>query len=156
MRKVALIGLVLLASLFSACQFVNTYIVVNASSKTVEVTYRIKSSESYRITGEIPSILPISQLDANVAWQPLPESRYKISSADRIVSLTLNAGEAFLLGRCSPAGGGSSGACRQGTLGIDSISIVGGKGDIYLTGEQAQSVFLPFKAKNNRYTLTYQ
>ena len=140
----------------SSCSSTNSFIVVNASRAALEVSYRVKPPNvpgaSTRMAERAPETLPVSQLNSEVAWQPLPASRYTIDADNRVVVLELNPDEAVLLTRCRPANDGSSGDCQPDDFSIAEIELAGTNGEMKLSGEQAHKIFVRNK---NTYTLTY-
>jgi hypothetical protein len=155
-QKVALALFVAGALLCSSCSFTNSFIVVNASRATLTVSYRVKPPNlpgaPTALADHAPEIKPVSQVGEQVAWQPLPSSRYKIDAGNRIITLTLNPDEALLLARCRPANGESTGDCEPDAFDVAEIGLVGANGEIKLVGEQAHKTFVRNK---NSYTLTY-
>ena len=155
-RYVGLLLLIAVTLLCSSCSFINSFIVANASRATLTVSYRVKPPNlpgaPIRLSDRAPETLPVSQLDAQVPWQPLASSRYKIDADNRIVTLTLNPDEALLLARCRPANDGSTGDCEPDAFDVAEIGLVGANGEITLAGEQAHKTFVRNK---NTYTLTY-
>jgi hypothetical protein len=154
-----ILGLGLIASaafLCSSCSFINSFIVINRSRAVVEVTYRMKPPNLPGATTSLsdrpPETLPVSQLERQVAWQPLPSSRYRLEPQNNLVVLTLNPDEALILIQCRPANGASTGDCEPDAFFIAEISIRGANGEIRASGEQAHKSFVRNK---NTYTLTY-
>jgi hypothetical protein len=155
-RGLALTLIAATALLCSSCSFINSFIVINRSTAVVEVTYRMKPPNLPGATTSLsdrpPETLPVSQLDAEVPWQPLPSSRYKLEPDKNLVVLTLNPNEALNLWQCRPANGASTGDCEPDAFAISEIGLRGVNGEIELTGEQAHKTFVRNK---NTYTLTY-
>jgi hypothetical protein len=155
-RHCALALIVALALLCSSCSFINNFIVVNGSRAVLEVTYRMKPPNLPNATTSVsnrpPDTLPVSQLDTDVPWQPLPSSRYKLEPHNNSVTLTLNPDEALLLTQCRPANGASTGDCEPDAFFIAEIGLRGANGEVKVTGEQAHKTFVRNK---NTYTLTY-
>src|SRR5688572_5981924 len=114
-RFIALVFLVFSALLCTSCSFINNFVVVNLSRLPLEISYHVKKPTDPRVPTRLyeraPETKPLSQVDQQVAWQPLPPSRYKIDADARIVVLTLNPDEALLLTQCRPANGKTSGDC---------------------------------------------
>lgn len=157
MRCIASILLMLFMLVFTACSYLNSFVVVNASDQALKVYYKIKQPNDPRMNGPLPNLAPFtkaaSQVHEQVAWQQLLVSRYQIDPDNRTVTLILMPGEALLLDRCRPANGQTRGDCEAATFSIEEIALVGTNGEINLKGEQAHKIF---KAEsNNVYTLTY-
>jgi len=151
------LGLIVgVALLCTGCSFINNFIVINGSGAVLEVTYRMKPANLPGATTSVsdrpPETLAVSQLDADVPWQPLPSSRYKLEPNNNTVVLTLNPDEALLLTQCRPANGASTGDCERDAFFILEIGLRGTNGEIKMTGEQAHKTFVRNK---NTYTLTY-
>jgi hypothetical protein len=155
-RVLALALIASTAFLCSSCSFGNSFIIVNGSTAVVEVSYRMKPPNLPGATTSLsdrpPETLPVSQLEAHVAWQPLPSSRYRLEPQNNLVVLTLNPDEALILTHCRPANRASTGDCEPEAFFIAEISIRGANGEIRVTGEQAHKSFIRNK---NTYTLTY-
>jgi hypothetical protein len=155
-RHRALVLIIAVALLCSSCSFSNSFIVVNRSRAVLEVTYRMKppnlAGATTSLSDRPPETLPVSQLDADVPWQPLPSSRYKLEPNNNVVILTLNPDEALLLTQCGPANGASTGDCKPDAFFIAEIGLRGANGEVKVTGEQAHKTFVRNK---NTYTLTY-
>ena len=155
-RGVLLALLLTLALSCLSCSVTNNFVVVNGSRAVLEVTYHVKKPTDPRAPTRLyeraPETKPRSQVGEQVAWQPLPSSRYKIDADNRRVVLTLNPDEALLLAQCRPANGASSGDCEPDTFEIDEIGLVGANGETTLRGEQARRGFVQ---NRNTYTLTY-
>ena len=155
-RQASLALLIAAALLCSSCSFINNFIVVNASRAGLTVTYRVKPPNipgaPTDLPDQSPRTKPVSQVDEDIAWQPLPSSRYKTDGQNRVVTLTLNPDEALLLTQCGPANNASTGDCEPDAFDIADIALMGANGEIKLTGEQAHKIFVRNK---NTYTLTY-
>ena len=155
-RHVTLVLLVAVALLCSSCSFINNFIVINGSRAVLEVTYRMKPPNLPGATTSVsdrpPETREVSQLDADVPWQPLRSSRYKLEPHNNTVVLTLNPGEALLLTQCRPANGASTGDCERDAFFILELGLRGTNGEIKITGEQAHKAFV---RNRNTYTLTY-
>lgn len=152
-------GLALIVStafVCSSCSFINSFIVINKSRAVVEVTYRMKRPKLPGATTSLPDqppeTLPMSQLDTQVPWQPLPSSRYRLDPNNNLVILTLNPDEALMLTRCRPANKASTGECEPDAFSISDITIRGVNGEVSATGQQVHKIFVQHK---NTYTLTY-
>jgi hypothetical protein len=155
-RNISLLLLAAAAILCSSCSFINSFIVINGSRTTLAVSYRVKPPNlpgaPTALSDRAPETLPVSQLDNEIPWQPLPSARYKIDADKRIVTLTLNPDEALILTRCRPAHDASTGDCEPDAFFIAELDLVGSNGEITLSGEQAHKTFVRNK---NTYTLTY-
>lgn len=155
-RFIALASLGFSALLCSSCSVTNNFIVVNVSRHPLEVSYHVKKPTDPRAPTRLyeraPETKPLSQVGQQVAWQPLPPSRYKIDADNRIVVLTLNPDEALLVTQCRPANGETSGDCELDDFDIDEIGLVGANGETKLKGAQAHKSFV---RNRNTYTLTY-
>jgi hypothetical protein len=155
-KRAALVFLLFCALFCSSCSFLNNFIVVNKSGLPLEVSYHVKKPTDPRAPTRLyeraPETKPLSQVDQQVAWQPLPSSRYEIDADNRIVVLTLNPNEALLVTQCRPANGETSGDCEPDDFDIDEIGLVGANGEAKLKGEQAHKSFV---RNRNTYTLTY-
>ena len=155
-RLIALVLLVFFALLCTSCSFTNNFVVVNLSRHPLEISYHVKKPTDPRMPTRLyeraPETKPLSQVDQQVAWQPLPPLRYKIDADARIVVLTLNPDEALLLTQCRPANGETSGDCEPDNFNIDEIGLVGTNGETKLKGAQAHKSFV---RNRNTYTLTY-
>jgi hypothetical protein len=155
-RSLLLFFLLTLALSCLSCSFTNNFVVVNGSRAVLEVSYHVKNPTDPRAPTRLyeraPETKPRSQIGEQVAWQPLPSSRYKIDSDNRVVVLKLNPDEALLLTQCRPANGASSGDCEPESFHIDEITLVGTNGETKLRGEQAHRSFV---RDRNTFTLTY-
>jgi hypothetical protein len=148
-RHVAMIVLLLLAVLLCpGCSFINDMVVINASGDTLKVTYRARER-----VNAAPRTKPASEVFETVAWQPLPDTRYKTDPDTHLTVLTLNHGEALLLTQCSPGNGQPDNGCTPEDFRIDEIVLVGANGEIKLTGDEARTAF-SLKSKHV-FTLTY-
>ena len=158
MRRTSLILLIPLTVVITACSFINEFIVVNASDHAIEVRYRLMKPTHPNAPKQLSDFdvhtKPAAQIHKDVAWQPLPSSRYKIDPDNYTVGLTLNPGEALLLIRCRPAGGSSQGDCAAEEFFVEEIALVGGNGEINLKGQQARKSFAA--ESRHTYTLTYR
>ena len=157
LKRGGLLSLLLALALTTAsCSFINIFVVVNASSATLQVRYHVKNPTDPRAPSRLYEEAPLtktrSQLDAEVEWKPLPSSRYQIDADSRIVVLTLDPDEALFLTECRPANTAASGDCESEEFKIDEIRLLGANGEIDLTGEQAHKSFVRNK---HTYTLTY-
>jgi hypothetical protein len=143
--------LLLIVLCCAGCSFINSFHVINASDKVIEVRYKEKlPAPGSKMPDIPPSILPVS----GAALEPLPSSRYKIDADNWAVVLTLNPGETLLLTQCQPPGGGSTGDCGEEAFDVEELDVVGGNGEISLKGVQVHKSFI--NQSNNRYTLTYR
>jgi hypothetical protein len=157
LKRNMVLSLVLCAAFVcSSCSFINSFIVVNGSRATLTVMYRVKPPNlpgaPTALSDRPPETLPVSQLDNEAPWQPLPSTRYKIDANNRIVTLTLNPNEALILARCRPANDASTGDCAPEAFDVAELGLAGANGEIKLSGEQAHKTFVRNK---NTYTLTY-
>ena len=155
-RSVLLSLLLALALTNASCSFVNVFLVINASHAGLQVRYHVKNPTDPRAPARLyetaPLTKPRSQVDEEVAWQPLPSWRYHIDADSRTVLLTLEPDEALQLTKCRPPNGYSSGDCKPEDFEIDEIGLVGVNGEASLKGEQAHKIFV---RDRNTYTLTY-
>src|SRR5436309_8964892 len=100
MRRLLTLFIVLVSASQLGCSVINSFVIINASLNSVEVSYNLK-----HWNGLTPSTKPLSQVGQQVAWQELPEARYTIDRTKRSIVLKLNAGEVLLVDQCSPAHG---------------------------------------------------
>ena len=139
-----------------ACSYINSFYVINASDKVIEVRYKVKKplAPGLKMPDIPPNILPASKAGEQDAIESLQPSRYKIDPDNWAVVLALNPGEALLLAQCRPPEGKTTGDCKEEDFDVEEIDVVGGNGEISLKGVQLHKSFI--YQSNNRYTLTYR
>jgi hypothetical protein len=140
----------------AACSFINSFHVINASDKVIEVRYKVKKppTPGLKMPEIPPNILPVSRAGEQVALESLQPLRYKIDPENWAVVLTLNPGETLLLAQCRPPEGKTTGDCGDEAFDVEELDVVGGNGEISLKGVQVHKSFI--YQSNNRYTLTYR
>lgn len=141
---------------FTACSFTTNFVVVNESDHVIEIRYRIKQPADGRPASLPinPAIKEVSQLGRQVAWQDLSASDYRVDHNERLVTVSLKPGYGLRIEQRNLVDGSQTDADRARNYAIEEITLIGNKGELHLSGEQARTSFLP--QSKTLYTLTYK
>jgi hypothetical protein len=140
MRSVLVILLLLFIGMSVGCSFSTDFVVVNASSQPVQVTYTIAPTtiDLLAATGVgTPAILPVSELRER-EWRVLASSQYTLDRLNRTVSVSVLPNQGLLINR-----GGEwhpNSEMPNGFI-IQKIQVVGMKGAMSVEGDEVYKSF---------------
>ena len=100
-----------------------------------------------------PAKMPTSQLRKNDQWQELAADEYQLDQERRTVLVRVMPGEALRVIRIGDYDWRGEDDYAE-LFHIEEITVVGGSGELKLTGHQARTIFS--KVEETLYTLTYK
>jgi hypothetical protein len=155
MRAAFLLLLTALCFLCTGCSYITDFVVVNGSTESVTVRYRIKQFPGEFGLPVKPATLLASRLDSHGGqqWNILSSDAYHVDAAGRTVSVSVGPGDALRIADVSNYGSHDD-TWNANEFPIDEITISGANGDLRLTGQQTRTTFA--KVSLALYTLTYK
>jgi hypothetical protein len=143
MRKIVLVGLVLVTGALTSCSFITNLVIANLSDQPIEVKYRVKVYPGPFRPPETPATKTTAQMTDDSPWTELSADQYKLDAESRTVTVTVMPKGALLIQRVSGPGLPNDTA----SFAIDEVLIVGAYGEVMLRGQQVQSGFMPESKK---------
>ena len=156
MRCIALIVLVLLTSLFTACSYITNFVVVNTSDQPVVVRIQFKAYPGPFDPSPLRTAPASRRFEGPYGggWGELSSAQYAVNPESRMVTLRLMPDEALLAARVHRGGMQVDDAQEAEDFALDGIIISGARGEIRLEGEQLRKAFVP--ETKEVYTLRYK
>jgi len=155
LRRLMLIALLGIVTVFSSCSYLTDFIVVNQTENPIVVLYKVKDYPGPFSPPVAPSTIPVSQLNTKggQSWNRISADHFIVDEANRTVTVRVNSYEALLVTTMHHyVGHEDKGDAEE--FPITEISISGVHGNMDLLGEQARTSFS--KASRALYTLTYK
>lgn len=140
-KSAGVVVLLALAASLTACSFSTQVVIVNNSTQTLYVEYRVKDFTGKFAPPETPSTLPASELSSSKSddWTQMRPWQYTVNSEQRTVSVPLMPRQALLVCRITNYGGHNE--ARADRFPISQIRLEGFSGTFLVSGEQAETRF---------------
>jgi hypothetical protein len=154
-RRIPLILLILITSVFTACSFLTDFVVVNESDNAIAVRYKVKNFPGPFAPPDTPATIAADQLDAHGGqhWKDLTSDQYQLVQENRTVLVRVAPHQALLIARLSNYGI-HRGPEKEASFPIEEIIVAGADGEMILEGQQAIKNFS--EVSSALYTLTYK
>lgn len=134
--------------LLSSCSFTTDFVIINEWEGPITIHYELKDSPG-PFSPDAPGVVSAAELSDRSQWMPVP---FQVDQARRSVTVRLMPGRALRIATLSNYGGHDDPNDQK--FEIRRITIVGPRGKVHLTDEQARRSFT--KVAITLYTLTYK
>jgi len=141
--------------LFAACSYTTDFVVVNQSSQSIEVRYKIKEFPGPFAPPVVPATITISRLSTKGGqdWNELSPDGYRLDEQNRTVIVELESHQALRIARMHHYMGHDDAADAE-EFPVVEVIVTGAQGDLKLVGQQARVTFS--EMSRVLYTLTYK
>lgn len=151
MRRFIIVVLVGSLFLFAACSYATDFIIVNESDAPITIRYEVNDYPGPFDPPVAPGVVPASELSEDgQQWNPV---QFELDEASRSITTRLMSGQALRIATMNHYSGHDDPSDAH-KYQIRRITVLGTRGELELTGEQARTSFK--KVARTLYTLTYK
>ena len=140
-RKAFSLAWLLLLLLLSGCSSSSQFVVINASSGTIAVQYRLKNwvpvTPGTKVNIQVPAKVSLDEFqEAEYRWRKLEREEYLLDKVTGTVVVNVSPGEVLLVDQITNYRDDAD------QFGLASIKISGQSGSVQFEGEQARTQFI--------------
>ena len=150
--------LLVLPLTLTSCSSLTNFVVVNGSTRALEVRYKVKKVAQpvspIQLLPIRPAIKPIAQLEHQTSWRDLSISEFTFDPDSRTVIVSLMPGDALRIEQRNLVDAPKDDASQASNFGIEEIVLDGANGVAKFEGDLARRSFVPQSGKT--YILTYK